>query len=302
MEGMAVSFRLPKRLDRFVQEGFGNEQSALYGFINKFLMLVIFASIAMIVLESVAEIHEPYAHYFQWVEGVVLGIFVLEYLANLYVVPRKRTFVFSLWGIIDLVAILPSLLSLLPQFRIARMLRVLRFLRIMRILKLAKSITQGFEESAKKSKYGTLKLDLQIYMIAMLSVLVVSSALVYEFEHIAQPEKFKNIPEAMWWAIVTMTTVGYGDYFPVTLPGRLVAAGTALAGLALFALLMNVMGKAMLKGLFGSDSDAAEESTQDSAVYFTIPGQIQQLAGLRDLSILTEDEFETKKQELLSRM
>jgi voltage-gated potassium channel len=240
---------------------------------------------------------------------VVVFIFTLEYAANLYVTKPRRKYALGWWGAIDLLAVLPSYITFmqlaqvidLRQLKVARILRVLRFLRLMRLLKLAKVVVKDIEEIGKK-KYGTLKLDLQIYGIAMLSVLVISSTLTYYAEAEAQPEVFSNIPKAMWWAIITMTTVGYGDMYPITFWGRLVAAGTALCGLALFAMLMNVIGKVMIQGLFGSEDnvDGVEETTTPQET--TILDQIRQLAELRDAGILTDEEFTSKKTELLGRV
>jgi voltage-gated potassium channel len=157
-------------------------------------------------------------------------------------------------------------------------------------------------------------MDLQIYLIAMFSVLIISSTLVFYAESGVPGTLFTNIPATMWWSIVTMTTVGYGDMSPVTLSGRLVGAVTSLCGLAMFAMLMNVMGKAMIQGLFGDpdeamdmadDLDMEDEGTRLGPVIghsVSIPDQIEQLARLRDREIITGPQFEAKRDELLARM
>jgi voltage-gated potassium channel len=129
-------------------------------------------------------------------------------------------------------------------------------MRMLRLLKLAKQVTKGNEKSKITSKFDTLKMDLQIYFIAMFSVITISSTLMYYAERMVEGTQFTSIPQAMWWCVVTITTVGYGDMYPVTLLGRLVAAFTMFAGLALFGLLMNVIGKSMMSSLFGSEVGA----------------------------------------------
>jgi voltage-gated potassium channel len=125
-------------------------------------------------------------------------------------------------------------------------------MRMLRLLKLAKHVVKGHEDDQKSNKFDTLKMDLSIYFIALFSVLVIFSTLEYYIERNVDGTLFKSIPHAMWWCIVTITTVGYGDMYPVTALGRIVAGITMLSGLALFGLLMNVIGKYMMTSLFGS--------------------------------------------------
>lgn len=241
--------------DHFLREGFSNEESKLYQVINNLIVFLIFFSILSIVVASVEAIYLKYQRFFDVSEMVVVGIFTFEYLANIYVAKNKRAYILGPWGLIDLFAILPSYFNFidLRAIKVLRVLRILRFLRLMRmlrLLKLAKRVTQ--DAGKAKNQISTLKMDLQIYFIAMFSLVVISSTLVYYAERAVEGTAFTSIPNAMWWAIVTITTVGYGDMYPVTLLGRLFAAATMLGGLALFGLLMNVMGKSMMTSLFGS--------------------------------------------------
>ena len=157
-------------------------------------------------------------------------------MSNIYITKPRRRYIFGRWGIIDLLAIMPSLINLidLQQVRVARILRVLRFLRLMRILKLAKVVAEGVEE-IKEKKYGTLKMDLQIYLIAMFSVLIISSTLVFYAESGVPGTLFTNIPATMWWSIVTMTTVGYGDISPQTVLGKVIASIVMVLGYGIIA-------------------------------------------------------------------
>lgn len=251
-------------VDYWIREAFENEKSRTFGIVSNFVMAVIFYSIATIVLESIAGWEEEHQRFFRVSELIVVSIFMVEYIGNIYITRPRRQYVLGWWGMIDLLAIVPSLINFidLRQFKVARILRVLRFLRLMRILKLAKVVVADVDEIRDK-KYGTLKMDLQIYLIAMFSVLIISSTLLFYAEGGLVGTQFTDIPTSMWWAIVTMTTVGYGDMAPVSFWGRLVAAITSLCGLGMFAMLMNVMGKAMIQGLFGDPDEAMETDDED---------------------------------------
>jgi hypothetical protein len=108
-------------------------------------------------------------------------------------------------------------------------------------------------------------MDLQIYLIALFSAVTIFSTLAFYAEEGQPNTQFTSIPAAMWWCIVTITTTGYGDMYPSTVGGRLVAAATMITGLALFGLLMNVVGKAMLTSLFGSENLEAHHPPGQSA-------------------------------------
>ncbi|MBI5755236.1 ion transporter [Candidatus Peregrinibacteria bacterium] len=257
------------RLDRFLHEGFANEESKTYRVINDVVVFLIFFSIASIVIASVEEIYLQYQTFFDVSEYIVVGIFTFEYIANIYVAQKKSSYIFGIWGVIDFLAIAPSYLNIadfraVKMLRVLRILRFLRLMRMLRLLKLAKHATKEYAKS-KASKFDTLKMDLQIYFIALFSVLVIFSTLEYYAEKGVEGTAFTSIPKAMWWGIVTITTVGYGDMYPVTVIGRIVAAFTMLAGLALFGLLMNVIGKSMMSSLFGTtDLENVDVSTKEA--------------------------------------
>ncbi|MBT3266257.1 potassium channel family protein [Candidatus Poribacteria bacterium] len=287
----------------FMHEGFANTSSTLYQRVSNVVMWAIFVSIALIVLETVGDLATRWAVFFTVAESVVVTIFVVEYIANVYVTKPWRAHVLGTWGIIDLVAILPSLIGFLPmrQIRVVRVLRVLRFLRLLRVLKLARQVTDAYKESAAEREQGTMRLDLEIYFLTMFSVLIISSALMYYAESSVVGTQFTNIPVAMWWSVQTMTTVGYGDVLPVTLAGQGVAAITALCGLALFAMLTQVLGKAMIRGLFGGSEDELHEANMDAVGHEAL-SELEHIAELRDTDMISQEEFETQRDLLVSRV
>jgi voltage-gated potassium channel len=291
------------KFDALVHEAFANEESKLYGVVSNFVVLVIIYSIVGIIFESVVELHAKYEAFFRISEYIVVGIFIAEYAGQVHVTRPRRKYIFGLWGIIDFLAIAPSLIQWLDlrQLKIARILRVMRFLRLMRIMKLAKTVTADYEKT-KGKKSSTLKMDLQIYFITMFSVLVISSTLVFYAESGQENTGFTNIPTSMWWGITTMTTVGYGDLTPETVAGRVVAGITALCGLALFAMLMNVVGKALMQGLFGHEDDEETGAVIEARSLLSVSERMDESVRLRDQELVTPDEFEAKRRKLVENI
>ena len=246
------------RIDHFIRECFSNEESIYYRIVNDIIVFMIFYSIITIMIASMEDIYLKYKLFFDISEMIVVGIFTIEYACNIYVAKDKKKYILGPWGIIDIVAIIPSYFGFidLRAIKVLRILRILRFLRLMRmvrLLKLAKNAVEVGTSQEKVSKFETLKMDLQIYFIALFSAMTIFSTLEYYAERGVTNTLFTSIPNAMWWCIVTMTTVGYGDMYPVTLIGRIVAGAAMLCGVALFGLLMNVIGKYMMTSLFGSE-------------------------------------------------
>jgi voltage-gated potassium channel len=135
-------------------------------------------------------------------------------------------------ALIDLIAIIPFYLPMIIPVEL-RLLRLLRLLRVFRVLKLGR-YSHAFDTfiDVLRSK----KEELLIAFIIMIILLILSSSAMYFVEHEAQPEKFASIPDAMWWAVVTLATVGYGDVYPITAAGRFIGAVVALSAIGLFAL------------------------------------------------------------------
>ena len=256
--------------------------------------LLIYLSCVAIALESVDSVKAEYHFELTTFEWCSVFFFVLDYAFNIYTAKDRIKYVTSFWGVVDLLSIMPSFLMLLnfSSVRATKMLRLLRVIRILRVLKLARSAMSDVN-AARGGKTNRIAANLRIYFIALFSVLMISSTLMfyvegshYTPEAIAEgqmhldaasvakgeaagsvkfvptdpltgsviPEDkrfFTSIPEAMWWCIVTLTTTGYGDLYPVTAGGRLIAAATMLLGLVLFGMLMNIVGKALMVMLFG---------------------------------------------------
>ncbi len=243
-------------LDRLVHAAFADVDGALYRVVNGVIVAAIIGSVLLVIVESVESIFLQYEALFHVLEGTILTVFTLEYLANIYLAGNKRRYLFSFWGVVDLLAILPSYLALM-NFTGVKVVRTLRILRILRILKLTKIAAQRAQDTAVR-RQGTFWIDLQIYLITLATAVVISSTLVYYAERDLPQTAYTDIPSAMWWAIVTITSTGYGDMQPMTAAGRIVGGATMLTGLALFGILTSVIGRAMMSSLFGSSAGADE--------------------------------------------
>ncbi len=156
----------------------------------------------------------------------VTGLFVIEYALRLATAPKRWRYMTSFYGIVDLVAILPTLLGL--------DLRALRAFRLFRLLRLLK-ITRAKALNRFGKALWTVKDEGLIFLFTTAVVLYLAAAGIYHFEHEAQPETFGSIPESLWWAVTTLTTVGYGDAYPVTAGGRGFTAVILLCGIAIVA-------------------------------------------------------------------
>ncbi|MDE0313483.1 MAG: ion transporter [Candidatus Poribacteria bacterium] len=200
-------------------------EGAVFSGIIQFLIL---ASAVAFVLETEPAL-EKYENYFIIVDLTFLVLFSAEYILRIYTAPVKKEFIFSFFGIVDLLAILPSLV-LIPGFRV---LRVLRFLRIFRIFKATRFI---LAVDRMIDALGGVKRELLALVILSSLLVYLSACGIWFFEKDAQPEAFGSILGSMWWAIVSLTTIGYGDVYPVTPGGKIFTALVALVGVGLIAI------------------------------------------------------------------
>jgi voltage-gated potassium channel len=223
-----------------------------------FIQFLILASAVAFVIESDREQLEvdPYATHFIILDVAFLVLFAIEYVLRVYIEPRKRDFIFSFYGMIDLLAILPSLF-LVPGFRV---LRILRFLKIFRVFKVTRFIL-----AVDRLTEALHEIQQELLALVILSLMFVYLAAcgIHYFEREAQPEAFGSILDSMWWAVVTLTTIGYGDVYPTTPGGRLFTALVALVGVGLIAipsgLLASVLTEARVERRKSEGSEEEDE-------------------------------------------
>lgn len=219
--------------------------------VRRSLYALILLNVAAVVFESVHRVAAAAPHLFAWFETVSVAIFTVEYLARLWTAPEERAgrwprlrWITSPAALVDLVAVLPSFLPMLGLD--LRSLRLLRLLRVLRVGKL------GRYSVAVQTMLGVLKAksaDLLSLLVALLVMLVIASTVMYWLENEAQPNAFSSIPATMWWGIVTLTTIGYGDMAPVTTAGRTFGGVVAVLGIGMFALPAGLLGAAFVEEL-----------------------------------------------------
>jgi voltage-gated potassium channel len=210
------------------------------------LIALILANVAAITLETVDPLVEQHAHFFRLFEVFSVAVFTVEYAARVWTsvesprpafqhpVGGRLRFMATPLALIDLVAILPFYLSAFFAVDL-RLMRVLRLLRLLKLTRYSPAI-----ETLAVVVYDQRR-ALAGVMMLLLIVVVLGSSAAYHFEHEAQPQSFASIPHAIYWGMVTMGTVGYGDIVPVTLGGRVVAVGLLMAGASVFALITGIL-------------------------------------------------------------
>lgn len=247
----------------------GRHDDGLSKHVDLVLSLLILANLIAVCLESVDSIAVIYGSQLLLFEMVSVTIFAIEYLLRLWSAPmqtdlsgnthttKRLSYVFSFTGIVDLLALLPSFLQwLIPGAD----LRWLRALRMVRLLKLS-HYSSALEDLISAIREERRAFGAALYLLGI--ALFLASALIYVAENRVQPEVFSSIPETMWWAIITLTTVGYGDVSPVTPLGKLIGALTALMGVCTVALLTGIVGNAFAnqlerrKAIFEAEVDQA---------------------------------------------
>tara|TARA_S200000501_G_scaffold127642_1_gene120605 strand:+ start:279 stop:1211 length:933 start_codon:yes stop_codon:yes gene_type:complete len=214
------------------------------------LSSLIIANLVAVSLESVPSLSEKYSASFLYFEIISVVIFGLEYVARIWAssekkdtqyssgIGRRLSYIFSFTGIIDFLAIVPSILAIFITSVDLRWLRVLRLLRLLKISHYSSALEDLW--SAIRHERSSFVAALYLFAIA----LFFSSAMMYVAENTAQPDKFKSIPETMWWSLITLTTVGYGDVSPLTPLGKIIGAVTAIMGVCVVALLTGIVANA----------------------------------------------------------
>lgn len=232
--------KFKRRLFETLEKGEGDDR--LSKRFDTFLVIMILLNVVAVILETVQSIYSQIPLVFYYFELFSILIFSFEYLGRLWTctyfdkykhpVWGRIKFIFSFAAIIDLLAILPFYLPLVMALD-GRFLRMLRLFRIIRIFKMGRYSTAFNLITKVVSKR---KEELLITVTIVLVLLVLASSMMYYLEHEVQPEAFSSIPETMWWGVATLTTVGYGDVYPITGLGKVLGAFIAILGVGIFAL------------------------------------------------------------------
>ena len=180
------------------------------------VLVLIVISVAIMVTRNSVDLQDDVDTLMQYAQWTVLGMFIVEYSARLAVAESKLKHVLSVWGIIDLLAIVAGL-GLIQQLSAIRVFRLLRIVRMLRVARYVDAIT------VLGKAFNSIRAELLFFGVVAMLAIFVSGIAAYHFEHEAQPDVFATMLDGVWWAIATLSTVGYGDIFPVTFGGKVIA-------------------------------------------------------------------------------
>lgn len=215
-----------------------------FGRLDNLIQLLIVVSLITFGIETLPNLTDGHRKTLHIIEIITVTIFSIEYLLRLFFSRNKRSYVFSFYGIIDILAIIPFLLATGIDLR---SIRAFRFLRLFRILKLARysSAMQRYHRA-----FIIAREELILFGAASLITFYLASVGIYYFENPSQPEVFTSVFHSFWWAVATLTTVGYGDIYPITVGGKIFTFIVLIIGLGFVA---------VPTGLFASALSAARE-------------------------------------------
>lgn len=233
------------------------------------IIALIVINVVAVVLGTVPALYDEYARYFEFIEIASIIVFSIEYVLRVWVALENEDYNRPVLGrlrymvtpgaLIDLVAILPFFLPMVASgldLRGIRAVRIFRLFRLMKIGRYSTSVTLlGGVLRDKKEQIG-------LALTAVLVILVFASSAMYFIERSAQPDHFSSIPQAMWWGIITLTTVGYGGVYPVTTLGQIVGGVISLLGIGLFALPAGILASGFETALEKKHGDLDEEERQ----------------------------------------
>ncbi len=214
------------------------DTSTTPGKIVDIFLLVINAAACFLYFHTSSLSSEEYGDFYNILDDIIVGIFILEYLARYWVAPVKRKYVFSLMGLIDLLVILPSILS----FGDYKFLRIFRVFRIFRFARFFTHHEFFFGEVKQTHLYASR------IIFTLFALIFVSSGMIYSIEKEVNPENFSSMFDAFYFSIVTLTTVGFGDIVPLSFQGKLVTLFSILFGIAVIPYQIGVLVKTIITG------------------------------------------------------
>ena len=293
-----------QRIYEVLERGSHKDKTARW--VNAALMLLVLANILAVIVESEHDIYLRYRLWFDAFEYFSVGIFSVEYLLRIWTAAlnpslgetpwqRRRRYAFSLYGLVDLIAILPSILAFaMPGID----LRSLRAVRLLRVLKFT------HYSNALQDLWRAIHEERKAFMASMYVLgvaIILSSTMMYLAEHNAQPEKFSSIPRAMWWSIITLTTVGYGDVSPVTPLGQFLGALVAIMGVCTVALITGILASSFAVQMERRKREFEERLQEAMADGVLTDKEIAFLDDLKAELGVSDEEFERLRKRFLSK-
>ena len=216
-----------------------NQQTKIGLYIDYLIQFLILLSIISFTVETLPGLDQKTIVLLNTFELVSVIIFSLEYLIRIYTSDKKLKFIFSFYGIIDLLAKVTFYLSFGFDLRSARILRFLRLFRIIKLVRYNKAISRF------SIAFRMIKEELTMFSVVSLILIYISAVGIYYFENAVQPEAFSSIFSSLWWSVVTLTTVGYGDAVPITIGGRIFTFIILMIGLGIIAIPSGMISSAL---------------------------------------------------------
>ena len=214
-----------------------------------FIQFLIILSVITFSIETLPDLKAQTRVVLNAIEAFCVAVFTFEYIARIYVADSKPKFIFSFFGLVDFLAILPFYLSFGIDLRSLRLLRMFRLFRLFKLVRYNKAM-RHFANAMKMAKEQII-----LFMIITIMLIYFTAVGIYYFENEAQPEHFSSIFSSLWWSIVTLTTVGYGDVYPITVGGRVFTFFMLLIGLGVVAIPTGIISSSLTKAVEPTDED-----------------------------------------------
>lgn len=205
------------------------------------IQALIILSLIAYTIETLPGISEPWLRILHVFEVVCIIIFTVEYILRIFVAKKPFKYIFSFYGIIDFLAIFPFYISSIVDLRAVRVFRIFRVFRALKLVRYSRALNR-FHRAAK-----LVREELVLFLLVTAIFIFLSSAGIYYFEHEAQPDEFHSVLHSFWWAVVTLTTVGYGDVYPITVGGKIFTLFILFVGVGIVTIPAGIVASALSK-------------------------------------------------------
>ena len=205
------------------------------------IQVLVIISLITFSIETLPDLDANYRAILHFFEVIIILLFTAEYILRIYVADKKTDYIFSFYGVIDFIAIIPFYISAGLDMRSVRIFRLFRLFRILKFARYSKAM-QRF-----KRAFAIAKEEIVLFSMATIVLLYLSAVGIYYFENDVQPEAFKSVFHSLWWAVATLTTVGYGDVYPITVGGRLFTFAMLMIGLGIVAVPAGLLASSLTK-------------------------------------------------------
>lgn len=205
------------------------------------IQVLVFISLVSFSIETLPNNSPLFKNILYFIEVFCVGVFSIEYLLRIYVAKNPLRYIFSFYGLIDLIAILPFYLNAAIDLRAVRAFRIFTIFRALKLIRYNRALNR-FHIAA-----GIVKEEMILFFIVTGILIYLAAAGIYFFEHEAQPESFSSIFHSLWWAIATLTTVGYGDVYPITVGGKIFTFFVLIIGIGVVTVPAGLVATALTK-------------------------------------------------------